>query len=140
MSGRDATKAVMKDAARQGLRVLGADAQVFPLPGGRMAFVFATENVNRLDGSAETGDPSALDPHDTEGIAMVLGRKACELHLDRRRLECVVGWASAPADGTTADDLMYAAENGALSSAAFRRVTGGPVSLPEQEKKRAAAG
>ena len=66
--------------------------------------------------------------------------RTCEQTLGGHRLECVVGWASAPADGTTADDLMYAAESGALSSAAFRRVGGSRIAVPEPEKKRAVAG
>ncbi len=37
---------------------------------------------------------------------MSLGRKACEHLVDGHRVECVVGWASAPADGLNADDLM----------------------------------
>jgi hypothetical protein len=53
-------------------------------------------------------------------------------------VECVVGWASAPADGLNADDLMYVAEAGAQSTAAFRRVAGGQVTVPE--RARIAAG
>ncbi len=43
---------------------------------------------------------------------MTLGRKACEHLIDGHRVECVVGWASAPSDGMSADDLVYAAESG----------------------------
>ena len=60
---------------------------------------------------------------------MSLGRKACEHLVDGHRVECVVGWASAPADGLNADDLMYVAEAGAQSTAAFRRA-GGQVTVP----------
>ncbi|OFW65708.1 MAG: hypothetical protein A2Y74_09630 [Actinobacteria bacterium RBG_13_63_9] len=69
---------------------------------------------------------------------MALGRRACEQMVDGSRLECVVGWASAPADGVGADDLMYAAEGGAQSTAAFRRVAGSRVPVPK--KTRAVAG
>ena len=81
-----------------------------------------------------------IDPYDVETVAMALGRRACEQSVDGHRLECVVGWASAPADGMNADDLMYAAESGALSTAAFRRVGGSPVAVAEPRRKRAAAG
>ena len=81
-----------------------------------------------------------IDPYDVESLAMALAKRTCEHTAGTARLECVVGWASAPADGTTADDLMYAAESGALSSAAFRRVGGARVVVPEPEKRRAAAG
>ena len=77
------------------------------------------------------------DPADIEGLAMSLGRKACEHLVDGHRVECVVGWASAPADGLNADDLMYVAEAGAQSTAAFRRA-GGQVTVPE--RARVAAG
>jgi hypothetical protein len=39
-----------------------------------------------------------------------------------------------------ADDLMYAAESGALSTAAFRRVGGSSVAVTEPRRKRAAVG
>jgi hypothetical protein len=81
-----------------------------------------------------------VDPYDVESVAMALAERACEHTVDGHRLECLVGWASAPADGKNPDDLMYAAESGVLSTAAFRRVNGSRIPLPESEKKRAAAG
>jgi len=78
------------------------------------------------------------DPYDVESVAMALARKVCEHLVDGRRVECVVGWASAPADGLSVEDLMYTAESGAQSSAAFRRVAGSRVPVPE--KTRASAG
>ena len=138
--GEEAARRLMGIVSRQGLRLLGADAQLFLLPGGRMAFVFATDTGE--DGRSRSSRPaaSAIDPYDVESLAMALGRRACEQTVDGHRFECVVGWASAPADGMSADDLMYAAESGALSTAAFRRVGGSRIPVPEPEKKRAVAG
>lgn len=137
--GDEATEYALEAVGRKGLRLLGPDAQLFLLPGGRMAFVFASDGMLDID-SRHRGPVGLFDPYDTESIAMALGRRACEQAFDHRRLECVVGWASAPADGITADDLMYAAESGALSTAAFRRVGGPQVAVPEPGRKRAAAG
>jgi hypothetical protein len=137
--GDEATEYALEVVGRKGLRLLGPDAQLFLLPGGRMAFVFATDGLME-GGPAERGPAETIDPYDTESIAMALGRRACEHSIDHHRLECVVGWASAPADGMTADDLMYAAESGALSTAAFRRVGSSPVAVPEVGRKRAAVG
>ncbi|NLE11201.1 MAG: hypothetical protein GX630_06810 [Actinobacteria bacterium] len=136
--GVEAAEHVMAAVSRRGLRVLGADAQHFFLPGGRVAFVFSTGSgsTRAVAPSGSAGDH--IDPYDVEGFAMALGRKACEHLVDGRRIECVVGWASAPADGLSADDLMYAAESGAQSAAAFRRVAGSRVPVPE--KTRAVAG
>jgi hypothetical protein len=104
-----------------------------------VAFVFATDGLMDA-GPRDSRLADAIDPYDTETIAMALGRRACEHSVDHHRLECVVGWASAPADGMTADDLMYAAESGALSTAAFRRVGNSAVAVPEVGRRRAAAG
>ncbi len=123
-SGREATKDFLREAGRRSLRLLGTDAQLFPLPAGRMAFVFAAD----------------MHAHDTESVAMALATEVCSQSLNGYALECVAGWATAPADGTSAADLMYAAESGALSNAAFRRVAGSPVSVPEPAKRRAVAG
>ena len=105
-----------------------------------MAFVFATDAVSGRARPADHRDAARIDPYDVESLAMALARKACDDAVGGRPVECVVGWASAPADGTTADDLMYAAESGALSSAAFRRVGGARVTVSEPERKRAVAG
>ena len=122
---------------RRGLRLLGPDAQQFVLPGGRVAFVFATgAGATRSNPSDRV--PDWIDPYDVESLAMAVARKACEHLIDGHRIECVVGWASAPADGTNAEDLMYAAESGAQSTAAFRRVAGSRVPVPENT--RVAAG
>jgi hypothetical protein len=138
--GKEATRELLREVGRRGLCLLGPDAQLFLLPGGRMAFVFATDSTpERVRYSGQRAD-ARIDPYDVESLAMALAREACDQALDRHSLECVVGWASAPADGTTADDLMYAAESGALSSAAFRRVGGPRLTVPEPERKRAIAG
>lgn len=139
-SGRDATKDFLREAGRRGLDLLGPDAQLFPLPGGRLAFLFASESVRGHSSSSDLRRPERVDPYDTESLAMALATAVCEKALGGRRLACVAGWAAAPADGTTADDLMYAAESGALSSEAFRKVKGSGVSMPEPERKQAAAG
>ncbi len=137
--GDNATEDALEAIGRKGLRILGPDAQLFLLPGGRMAFVFATDGA--VDGSSKDPRPTEwIDPYDVETVAMALGRRACEHSVDDHRLECVVGWASAPADGMNADDLMYAAESGALSTAAFRRVRGSPVAVAEPRRKHAVAG
>jgi hypothetical protein len=138
--GQEATKELLREVGRGGLRLLGPDAQLFVLPGGRMAFIFATDSGLEHARPADRRTAARIDPYDVESLAMALARKACEQALGGRPLECVVGWASAPADGTTADDLMYAAESGALSSAAFRRVGGSRVTVSEPERKRAVAG
>jgi hypothetical protein len=136
--GDDASNRVLSAVSRRGLRLLGPDAQRFPLPGGRVAFLFETDSgAARVDAQGESSF-AWIDPYDIEGLAMTLGRKACEHLVDGHRVECVAGWASAPADGLNADDLMYAAESGAQSTAAFRRIAGSRVPVPE--RARAAAG
>ena len=136
--GGDAADRLMSAVSRRGLRLLGPDAQHFVLPGGRVAFVFATGWESARPGPGQEDIAGQVDPYDVESFAMSMGRKACEHLIDGRRVECVVGWASAPSDGMSADDLMYAAESGAQSTAAFRRVAGSGVPVPE--KTRAAAG
>jgi GGDEF domain-containing protein len=137
--GEEATKEVLREVGRRGLRLLGQDAQLFTLPGGRMAFLFDTDLAREPGRSSDRSATNQIDAYDVESLAMTLAKRACEQAVGGRPLECVVGWASAPADGTTADDLMYAAESGALSGAAFRRVGGPHVPVPEAEKKRAVA-
>ena len=107
------------------------------LPGGRWPSLFSTGSGSTR-GSLHDNTFELMDPYDIESFAMNLGRKACEHLIDGHRAECVVGWAAAPADGLTPDDLMYAAESGAQSTAAFRRVAGSSVAVPD--KTRAAAG
>jgi GGDEF domain-containing protein len=136
--GEESCRRIISAVGRRGLRLLGPDAQHFELPGGRVAFLFETDS-DKAQGSTERNSRFAwTDPSDIEGVAMSLGRKACEHLVDGRRVECVVGWASAPADGLNADDLMEVAEAGAQSTAAFRRVAGGQVRVPE--RARVAAG
>lgn len=136
--GEEASERLLAAVSRRGLRLLGPDAQHFSLQGGRVAFLFETEpHALQGHGRYESGF-SWSDPYDVEGLAMTLGRKVCEHLVDGHRVECVVGWASAPADGLTADDLMYTAETGAQSTAAFRRVAGS--SVPVSERARAATG
>lgn len=134
--GPPAADRLQAAVSRRGLRLLGPDAQHFPLPGGRVAFLFEIDPGRRTS----SGDPDFVwtDSYDVEGLAMSVGRKACEHLIDGHRVECAVGWASAPADGLSADDLMYVAETGAQSTAAFRRVAGGHVAVPE--RARVAAG
>jgi hypothetical protein len=132
--GEESSQRMISAVGRRGLRMLGSDAQHFPLPGGRVAFLF------EIDSGRAGGAPRSAawaDPTDIESLAMALGRKACEHLIDGHRVECVVGWASAPSDGLNADDLLYVAEAGAQSTAAFRRVAG-QVSVPE--RARIAAG
>jgi hypothetical protein len=135
--GNESSQRILVAVSRRGLRLLGPDAQHFLLPGGRVAFLFETEARRSGDATYDPGS-ERIEPPDIEGLAMSLGRKACEHLVDGHRVECVVGWASAPADGLCADDLMYVAEVGAQSTAAFRRVARGQVSVPE--KARVAAG
>ncbi len=139
--GEEESHRLLSAVVRRGLRLMGPDAQHFLLPGGRVAFVFATGVGRSHVGLALGADGGVLewvDPYDVESFAMMLGRKACEHLVDGHRVECVVGWASAPADGLSPDDLVYAAESGAQSTAAFRRVSGSSGTVPEQ--RRAAAG
>jgi hypothetical protein len=138
--GGEAVRRLLESVGSEGLAMLGPDAQVFVLPGGRMAFVFATDAAGDTGLSLLPGSAGRVAPYDVESIAMALARKACEQTIDGHPPECVVGWASAPADGMDPDDLMYAAESGVLSTAAFRRVGGSRVPVPEADKKRAIAG
>jgi len=123
--GDEMASQVVAAVSLRGLRTLGPDAQSFVLAGGKVAFVFALE-------------PAKVDAYDVEGLAMGLARKTCEHLVDRYRVECVVGWASPPADGLSAEDLLYTAESGLRSAEAFRRVAGAPAATPG--KTRAAAG
>lgn len=134
--GGESSQRVLSAISRRGLRLLGPDAQHFVLPGGRVAFLFEIEN-GRAPGAPRTTATDWVDPTDVESLAMALGRKSCERLVDGHRVECVVGWASAPADGLNADDLMYVAEAGAQSTAAFRRAAG-QVGVPD--RARVAAG
>lgn len=135
--GRDVASRVLAAVGHRGSRLLGPDAQVFLLQSGRVAFVFATGATTGAFAST-SGQTAWIDPYDVESLAMALGRRACEHLIDGQKVECVVGWASAPADGLSAEDLLYAAESGAQSTAAFRRVAGSGVPVPE--RTRAAAG
>jgi hypothetical protein len=134
--GEESSQRVLAAVSRRGLRVLGHDGQHFVLPGGRVAFLFEID-ADRVSVSAHSPSTEWADPTDIESLAMALGRKACEHLVDGHRVECVVGWASAPSDGLNADDLMYVAEAGAQSTAAFRRAAG-QVTVPE--RARVAAG
>lgn len=135
--GGESSQRILTAVSRRGMRLLGPDAQHFLLPGGRVAFLFETES-RRTESEGGSAGAEWADPADTEGLAMLVGRKACEHLVDGHRVECVVGWASAPSDGLNTDDLMYVAEAGAQSTAAFRRVAGGTVTVPE--RARVAAG
>jgi hypothetical protein len=134
--GDDSCQRISSALSRRGLRVLGPDAQHFVLPGGRVAFLFELDPERENDAPRSAATDWA-EPTDIESLAMALGRKACEHLVDGHRVECVVGWASAPSDGLNADDLMYVAEAGAQSTAAFRRAAG-QVTVPE--RARVAAG
>ncbi len=134
--GEESSLRILSAVSRRGLRLLGPDAQHFVLPGGRVAFLFEVE-CGRTAGSPRTAATDWAEPADIESLAMALGRKSCEHLVDGHRVECVVGWASAPSDGLNADDLMYVAEAGAQSTAAFRRAAG-QVAVPE--RARVAAG
>jgi hypothetical protein len=126
--GEEISTHIMAAIGRRGIRLLGQDAQRFPLPGGRVAFLFDNETAAATAATRDE-DLGWTDPHDVEGLAMALGRKVCEHLIEGHRVECVVGWASAPVDGLTASDLLSAAEAGAHSTAAFRRVSGSRVSV-----------
>jgi hypothetical protein len=125
--GQDTSDRMMAAIGRRGIRLLGQDAQRFPLPGGRVAFLFEMERGTSV--AAEDEGLSWSDPYDVEGLAMTLGRKVCEHLIEGHRVECVVGWSAAPVDGLTSSDLLAAAEAGAHSTAAFRRVSGSRVSV-----------
>lgn len=138
--GDEGAQRLLRAVGLKGLRYLGEDAQLFLLAGGRVGFVFATNGQARAGDPYGEGEENRVESCDVEGLAMAVARRSCEDIIDGYRLECVVGWASAPADGTDVDDLMYAAESGVLSKAAFRRVGGTLVPVPQPEKKRAVAG
>lgn len=134
--GDESSRRILAAVSRRGLRLLGPDAQHFVLPGGRVAFLFEID-TDRMPSEPRTAAADWADPTDVEGLAMALGRKTCERLVDGHRVECVVGWASAPSDGLSADDLMDVAEAGAQSTAAFRRAAG-QVGVPD--RARVAAG
>ena len=136
--GEESAAHILSTLARRGLRNLGADGQQFVLPGGRLGFVFSTGSGGTRSDGREDDTFELIDPYDIETFAMMLGRKACEHLVDGHRVECAVGWALAPADGLDPEDLLYAAESGAQSTAAFRRVAGSGV--PVTERARVAAG
>ncbi|MCL5735418.1 MAG: hypothetical protein M1274_07485 [Actinobacteria bacterium] len=124
--GEDAAQRMMSAIGRRGIRLLGQDSQRFPLSGGRIAFLFDSESA-AAGVAGRDADLGWSEPYDIEGLAMSLGRKVCEHLIEGHRVECVVGWASAPVDGLSAVDLLSAAEAGAHSTAAFRRVSGSRV-------------
>jgi hypothetical protein len=111
---------------RRGLRHLGPAAELFHLGNGRAAFLFEIEGSPSRE-RALVGEWS--EPYDVEGMAMRLARRTCERLVEGHRVECVVGWASAPVDGLGVGDLLYAAENGTRSTEAFRRVSGSRVAV-----------
>ena len=110
--GEEAADHLLGAVSRRGLRLLGPDAQHFVLPGGRVAFVFATGEGTTWSNPSQREAEGWIDPYDVETLAMTVARKACEHLVDGHRVECVVGWASAPADGMTPEDLMNTAESG----------------------------
>jgi hypothetical protein len=122
--GRETAERTLAVVGRRGLRQLGPDAQRFPLDNGRIVFVFEIEGRPQTSRAA-AGEWS--EPYDVEGMAMQLARKTCEHLIEGRRVECVVGWASAPADGLDVTDLLRAAESGTRSAEAFRHVRGSRV-------------
>jgi len=119
--GPETAERMLAAVGRRGSRRLGPDGQRFCLSRGRIAFVFEIE-ASACGAHGISGEWS--DPYDVEGMAMQLARKTCEHLVDGRRVECVVGWASAPVDGLSVDDLLFAAETGTRSTEAFRRVSG----------------
>jgi GGDEF domain-containing protein len=122
--GDETGERALSAVGRRGMRLLGQEAQRFVLRGGRVAFLFETAGPGGRTTARERLDWH--DSYDTEGLAMVLGRRVCENLVEGRRLECVVGWSSAPADGLSTGDLLSAALAGAQSTEAFRRVGGIP--------------
>ena len=124
--GSESAARMLAAVGRRGARHLGPEADLFSLGHGRVAFLFEVEDAPSRS-RALSGDWN--EPYDVEGMAMRLGRKTCEHLIEGRRVECVVGWASAPADGLNADDLLYAAENGTRSTEAFRRVSGSRLAV-----------
>ncbi len=124
--GPEVAARMVSAVGRRGVRHLGTGADLFSLGHGRVAFLFDIEESPSRS-RALAGEWS--EPYDVEGMAMKLARRTCERLIEGHRAECVVGWASAPADGLNADDLLYAAENGTRSAEAFRRVGGARVAV-----------
>lgn len=125
--GPQVAAGMLAAVGRRGVRFLGPEAEMFALTRGRIAFVFDIEYPPARAGRGKAEEWS--DPHDVESVAMCLGRKVSEHLIEGRKVECVVGWASAPVDGLTAGDLLYTAEHASRSTEVFRRVSGSPVSV-----------
>jgi GGDEF domain-containing protein len=89
---------------RRALRQLGPDAEQYQVEPGSVAFVFA--------GSAP----------EVERAALLIAQKVSEHLIEGRRIECLVGHASAPGDGMDADELLRASASNSFSTASFRRV------------------
>ena len=124
--GSEPAARMISAVARRGSYHLGPRAQVFTLGRGRVAFLF---EIEESPSSLGADSQDWIEPYDVEGMAMKLGRKTCERLIDGHRVECVVGWASAPADGLSTDDLLFAAESGTRGTEAFRRVGGSKVAV-----------
>jgi hypothetical protein len=66
--GKEETREFLRNVGRRGLRLLGPDAQLFQLPGGRMAFVFATDSARDYSRRPNRRPANQLDPYDVEDI------------------------------------------------------------------------
>ncbi|MCX8033358.1 MAG: hypothetical protein N3B14_08235 [Thermoleophilia bacterium] len=144
--GQEEADRTISALERRGLRLLGPDGQCFVLSGGRMAFVFSltrdltlagamTASERLSEGSQLREGPRAEELiYDVEGLAMKLARLVCERSVDGHRVACSVGWASCPADGVTAEDLLYVADTGARSTDVFRQVGTAPVAVAESRR------
>jgi len=98
------------------MRLLGTDAQHFHLPGGRIAFLFSRST------------------EDAGSAADMVGRKVGEHLVDGRRIDAWSAWPQPRPTVLDADELLQVAEEGAFSTAAFRRVASAHQAFPERAK------
>jgi GGDEF domain-containing protein len=117
--GPETADRLLDVVVRRALRQLGPDAEQYQIQPGSVAFLLAG------------------NPREVEEAALVVARKVSEHLIEGRRIECLIGHASAPGDGIDADELLRSSASNSFSTASFRRVM---ASSAAGNRARAAAG
>ncbi len=134
--GEESSQRIIAAVSRRGTAPAGTRRAALPAP--RRKGGLPVRDRRRPDGRRHGGSATEwADPTDIESLAMALGRKACEHLVDGHRVECVVGWASAPSDGLNADDLCTSPRP---APRAPPRSAGGGGQVTVPERARVAAG